>query len=61
MADEPSNRAQWNVKVAINLMVLVAYLSLLAIGVMRESLTITEALSLLGSTALGGGIGWAMK
>lgn len=58
---EPSAQAQWNVRIAVNLIVLTAYLSLLAIGVVRESISVTDALALLGSTALGGGIGWFAK
>jgi hypothetical protein len=61
MSDEPSARAQWNMRMLVNLIVLVAYLGLLALGVVRESLTIADALALLGSTALGGGIGWFSK
>lgn len=58
---EPSARAVWNMRMLVNLVVLVAYLCLLAVGVAKETLSITDALALLGSTALGGGIGWLAK
>lgn len=57
----PSERAQWNVRVIVNLLVLAAYFTLLGVGVAKDALTVTEALSLIGSTALGGGVGWMIK
>ena len=59
--DAPSPRTIWNVKVLINLLVLLAYFMLLGFGVFNGSLTVTDALGLLGSTALGGGLGWLSK
>ena len=61
MSDEPSARAQWTVKTAVNIGILLAYLGLLLAGILHDSLTVKEALALLGSTALGGGIGWFAK
>lgn len=61
MADAPSERAIWNMRMAVNLLVLLLYAGLLLVGIMHDSLTVKEALALLGSTALGGGIGWFSK
>ena len=61
MADEPSARAIWNMRMMVNLLVLLLYAGLLLVGVLHDSLTVKEALALLGSTALGGGIGWFAK
>lgn len=58
---EPSARAIWNVRILVNLLVLAAYFALLGFGVAKDALTVTEALSLIGSTALGGGVGWMSK
>lgn len=61
MADQPSARAQWNMRMFSNLLVLLIYCGLLMVGILHDSLTVKEALALLGSTALGGGIGWFSK
>lgn len=61
MADEPSARAIWNMRMLVNLLILLLYAGLLLVGIQHDSLTVKEALALLGSTALGGGIGWFSK
>jgi hypothetical protein len=61
MSDAPSERAIWNVKTLVNFMILLAYFILLYVGVTTDEITVTAALGMIGSAALGGGIGWAMK
>lgn len=61
MSEAPSARAVWNMRMLVNLLVLVAYFGLLGYGVVQGSLTVKEALALIGSTAFGGGIGWLAK
>lgn len=61
MSDTPSERAVWNMRMGVNLLVLLAYFALLAWGVAQGALSVTDALALIGSTALGGGIGWLAK
>ena len=58
---EPSERAIWNVRMLANFSVLFAYMSLLGYGVFTQKISVTDALALIGSTALGGGIGWLSK
>lgn len=61
MPDEPSPRAQWNVKVFINLGLLVAAGGLLVYGLLHDQLTVKEALSYVASAAFGGGVTWLAK
>lgn len=61
MSEAPSDRAQWNVKILVNLAILAAYLGLLIYGVVSDEVTIEAALGMIGSAALGGGIGWMSK
>lgn len=58
MADEPSPRAQWNVKIFINLGLLVAAGALIAYGLIEGQLNVKEALSYVASAAFGGGVTW---
>jgi hypothetical protein len=61
MSDEPTPRAQWNVKVFINLGLLVAAGCLIAYGLVSEQITVKDALSYVASAAFGGGIAWLSK
>lgn len=61
MADEPSARAQWNVKVFINLAMLVGAAGIIAYGLAVGQLTVQEALSHVAAAAFGGGVTWLAK
>lgn len=61
MANEPSARAQWNVKILVNLGLLVAAGCLIAYGLVSDQLTVKDALSYVASAAFGGGIAWLAK
>jgi hypothetical protein len=62
MADEPSPRAIWNVKVLLNFLLFFIYVGFLLAGVIKGALTYEQAMQYLGTTALGGGMTWmAMK
>lgn len=58
MADEPSPRAQWNVKVFINLGLLSAVAGLIIYGLATGQVTVKEILPNLMSAVFGGGITW---
>ena len=61
MADEPTPRAQWNVKVFVNLGLLVAAGALIAYGLIDGQLTAKDALSYVAAAAFGGGVTWLAK
>lgn len=58
MADEPSTRAQWNVKVFINLGLLSAVAGLVIYGLATGQVTVKEILPNLMAAVFGGGITW---
>lgn len=61
MTEEPSPRAQWNVKIIINFFLLIAAGALIAYGLIDSQLTVQDALSYVAATALGRGISWLEK
>ena len=61
MADEPSARAQWNIKTLINLVMLLGASGLLAYGVTSGQMSVQEALSYIAAAAFGGGVTWLAK
>jgi hypothetical protein len=61
MADEPSGRALWNVKVGINFMLLIAAGALMWYGVTHDQLSVKEALQMVGGAVFGGGLAWLSK
>lgn len=61
MADEPTPRAQWNVKVLVNLGMLALACWLIVHGVNTGALTVEQALTHVGAAAFGGGVVWLAK